>query len=368
MWWKIIITVATLVALQHILRILYIMGFHKQVYRHYPGPCRIVPGIDSGAENIALLSNGLALITSGINPVHMGFILDEKILAHRGTLFLFDFNHPENSAIELKFTGKAFDLSRFSPHGISAYEDHKSGAVTIFAVNHRSDVEVVEVFQFEQKTLTLNHRKSITDPLMRSVNDVVAVSPETFYLTNDGHATSFIGRNLETFLQLTKGNVCYYDGNELRVVVDKGFGDNGITASPDYKFVYVAQPFNMRVNVFERNTDSSLKLVQEVYLGTSPDDIFVEPGNGNLWIGCQPTLHTLLDHLKDVSVISPSQVIHVKWEDSSRLTHTYSVSEVFQDPGDFLTASTIATYHQKTKGLLIGTTTDNMAYCRVDAF
>ena len=44
-----------------------------------------------------------------------------------------------------------------------------TGVVTLFVVNHRKDkVETIEVFQFDQQTLTLNHKKSLSDPeLMR---------------------------------------------------------------------------------------------------------------------------------------------------------------------------------------------------------
>ncbi len=67
------------------------------------------------------------------------------------------------------------------------------------------------------------------------MNDVTAISSDAFYFTNDGQATSFLARNFETFLMLAKGNVIYYDGKKMRKVADKGFGDNGITLSPDNK-------------------------------------------------------------------------------------------------------------------------------------
>ncbi|XP_072026105.1 serum paraoxonase/arylesterase 2-like [Amphiura filiformis] len=368
MWKKVIITVAVLVVLQHILTVLYIMGFHKRIYQHYPGPCRIIPEIDSGSENIALLSNGLALISSGCNPVHMGFVLDNEILNHQGNIFLFDFNHPEKNATKLKLTGKDFEYARFSAHGIDVYEDKKTGAVSVFVVNHRRDHEVIEVFQFDHKSLTLHHKKSVIDPIMRSVNDVTAVSSDAFYFTNDGYSTSFLTRNLETFLMLAKGNVVYYDGKKMRKVADKGFGDNGIAVSPDNEFIYVAQPTGMIINVYERNRDATLRLVQVIDLGTAPDNIFVEPGTGDLWLGCNPVLHRLMDNFKNKTVTAPSQVLHVKWEDPTRVTHGYTLSEVFLDTGDFLSTSTIAAYHQSTKGLLIGTVVTKLAYCQINAF
>ncbi|XP_072018660.1 serum paraoxonase/arylesterase 2-like isoform X2 [Amphiura filiformis] len=366
MWKQIIITVAVVVILRHILTLGYIMGFHKQApYRHYPGPCRIIPEIDGGSEDIALLSYGLAFISSGLKTM---MVKCDEILKHQGNIFLFDFNHPEQGAIKLKLTGKDFEYATFSPHGIDAHEDKKTGVVSVFAVNHRHDQDIIEVFQFDHKSLTLQHKKSVIDPLLRSLNDVAAVSSDAFYATNDGYATSVFARQLETFMMSLKGNIVYYDGTDMRIVADKGFGDNGVTVSPDNKFLYVSQSLGMIINVYERNVDASLKLVQVIDIGTYGDNIFVEPGTGNLWIGCHPIFHKLVGHFENITVNSPSQVLHVKWEDPTRATHEYTLSEVFADTGEFLTGSTVATYHQSTKGLLIGTTTTKLAYCQVIAF
>ena len=50
------------------------------------------------------------------------------------------------------------------------YEIHLSiaDAVTLFVINHSLDLdgynEAIEVFHFDQQTLTLKHKKSISDP------------------------------------------------------------------------------------------------------------------------------------------------------------------------------------------------------------
>ena len=61
--------------------------------------------------------------------MHMGFDLDPVVLAHTGKMFLFDFTNPEQNLTELKFRGNIFDSKTFSPHGLSVYEDKKSGMV-----------------------------------------------------------------------------------------------------------------------------------------------------------------------------------------------------------------------------------------------
>ena len=66
------------------------------------------------------------------------------------------------------------------------------------------------------------------------MNNVVAMSPNSFYFTNDGSAT-YTARKIEDLLILARGNVVYYDGKTMKKVVDRGFGCNGISASPDKK-------------------------------------------------------------------------------------------------------------------------------------
>ena len=74
-------------------------------------------------------------------------------------------------------------------------------------------------------------------PLSFSPNDIVALSPNTFYFSNDAYGTSYVARNIERYLMLARGNVIYYDGKNMHKVVDKGFGCNGVAISPDKRYV-----------------------------------------------------------------------------------------------------------------------------------
>ncbi|CAJ0963187.1 unnamed protein product [Ranitomeya imitator] len=73
-----------------------------------------------GSEDIALLPNGLAFISSGLKyPGIVSFAPERP-----GEIFLLDLNDEELRPSTLRIS-KGFDLSTFSPHGISAYIDEE---------------------------------------------------------------------------------------------------------------------------------------------------------------------------------------------------------------------------------------------------
>lgn len=68
-----------------------------------------------------------------------------------------------------------------------------------------------------------------------SVNDVVAVGPDSFYATNDHYFYDFILMFLEMYLGLTWSNVVYYSPKEVKEVAAGFYSANGINISPDKK-------------------------------------------------------------------------------------------------------------------------------------
>lgn len=118
----------------------------------------------------------------------------------------------------LKFEG--FD-DTFVTHGIDVITDPDSdSAVYIFAINHVPNPEFVklkreatdkdgmaynvkksnsrvEVFHHVLGSSSVRHIRTIQDPLIRTPNDIFAVSPTSFYVTNDHYYTEGHMRMLE---------------------------------------------------------------------------------------------------------------------------------------------------------------------------
>ena len=68
------------------------------------------------------------------------------------------------------------------------------------------------------------------------INDVVAVGPESFYITNWIYSRNYILSRLEVFIaQLQWSSLLYYDEGKTRTVADGFIMANGVSISPDKK-------------------------------------------------------------------------------------------------------------------------------------
>jgi hypothetical protein len=73
--------------------------------------------------------------------------------------------------------------------------------------------------------------ESITDPLFRSLNDVVAVGRSSFYVTNDHNCDRYLPLLLilDVF-EICTGNVVYYGNSTAKIEAEGLCFPNGINA------------------------------------------------------------------------------------------------------------------------------------------
>ncbi|XP_070532140.1 serum paraoxonase/arylesterase 1-like [Ptychodera flava] len=355
------------VILTHLGRLVLVLGYFKTIHNHRPGPCRVVDGIDVGSEDITVSSDGLAFISSGIRGKN--YYSDPRLVPPflEGKISLFDFNHPENNAMELPLKGH-FDRENFHPHGISLYEDPKTGERRLFAVNHHrtTDEDRVEIFRFDDKARSLNHLKTVTGKNMYSVNDVVAIGPDAFYFTNDLYFVKNWLRELEGLSLVSWGTVGFYNNGEDRIVASGFRFSNGVNVSPDGRYLYVAQPTAGSIVVLEIKKDNSLEKKQTILVHTGVDNIEVDQQTGDLWLGCHPVLHLLIDHTKNITNPAGSHVLRVHFESKSAPYEKVDIRQVFMDDGNMVSGASSASYYDNK--LLVGTVIHKMAYCEIKAF
>ncbi|XP_038598095.1 serum paraoxonase/arylesterase 2-like isoform X2 [Tachyglossus aculeatus] len=124
-----------------------------------PG-CRLIPGIETGAEDIEILPNGLAFLSTGIRyPGIKSFAPDSP-----GAILFLDLNQEDPQPRTLDIRG-ALDKDSFNPHGISAFVD-SAGTVNLYVVNHPHLNTMLELFRFEADAQILTHIKTIQHPLL----------------------------------------------------------------------------------------------------------------------------------------------------------------------------------------------------------
>jgi arylesterase/paraoxonase len=227
----------------------------------------------------------------------------------------------------------ADNFGAFHPHGISLWKGGE-GQKRLFVVNHASlDEHNVEIFDVGTGG-ALIHIDSIAFDAMMSPNDVAAVGPREFYVTNDrGYQTGFMSQ-IEGYFGLPFASLAHFDGQTGRLALEGLVYANGVNVSGDGKTVYVAELLARRINAYDRLEGGALKKTKSFRVPTAPDNIDVAP-NGTLYVAGHSKIFEFLKHVEDESAIAPSHAISV--DPASGV-----VNDVFIDTNGVLNASSVA--------------------------
>ncbi len=309
-------------------------GELKVISPHFDGECISIPGA-VGAEDITILKNGTALISSHDRRTALAGIPEQ------GALYSYNLEDETPNLVNLT-VGLAFE---FNPHGISLFEN-SDGSYRIAVINHTGNGHLIEIFDYRNDSLI--HQQSIRDPLLISPNDLVLINASQMYVTNDHGSTSELGKTLEEYLQLKKANVVFYDGLDFSVAAEKLGYSNGINISLNGKILYVAETVGKKLTMYSRNAiTNKLTFLQSIDMHSGVDNIELDE-KGNLWIGSHPKLLTFTRHAKDADVLSPSQVFRL----TPKAENDYEIEEIYLSSGDDLSGSSVgAVFGSK---LLIG--------------
>ncbi|TNN63003.1 Serum paraoxonase/arylesterase 2 [Liparis tanakae] len=318
------------------------LASRELVQNHLPN-CVELKNLDFGAEDITILKDGLAFISTGLKYPGMPSAHASDII---GKIYTIDMKNPRMKPVELRMP-RNFDLESFNPHGISVFVDPSDDAIYLFVVNHPQHKTQIELFKYVDDR-SLEYLKTIKHELLHSVNDLVAVGVDSFYATNDHYFTHEILKGLvEPLLAQPWANVVYYSPEEVKVVSEGYYMANGINISPDKKHIYVVDLFDHNVHVLERKEDNALVSMKTVHVGSLCDNVEVEPETGDLWLGCHPNVWKLF--VPDPKAPAGSEVIKIQNIHSDKPV----VTQVYADDGHVLIGSSVAaTYGGK---LLIGT-------------
>lgn len=310
-------------------------GEFKTLKPHFNGSCQKIAGV-VGAEDITIHpQTGVAFISSS----------DRRAIFRGeptpGAIYAYDLN---SAAPALKNLTKNFARA-FHPHGISLFLN-ENNAASLFVVNHRGGDEVVEIFDYQDSTLV--PRESIRGEWMNSPNDLVAVGPRQFYVTNDHGNVSAFGKTVEEYLQLARSYVLYYDGVAFKKVAGDLQYANGINVSHDGKTVYVGACVGLKINVYDRDPASGdLAFRREIPLGTGVDNIELD-AEGNLWVAAHPQLLTFTKHAQDETKHSPSEVLKIKFAADG----DDKIEQIYLNNGDEISGSSVGAVYENR--LLIG--------------
>lgn len=229
----------------------------------------------------------------------------------------------------------------FLPHGLSLYRG-PDGVVALFVINHGSGKHAVEIFNLTPAGAPngLVHRETIESDALVSPNDLVAVGPRSFYVTNDRGTRPGLMRKAETYLRLRLTNVQYFDGEKFIESVSGVGGANGISVSADGATLYLAAGFEQKLYIYGRDKETGALTKQaEVALAGRPDNI-ERLDDGSLLVAIHPKALALRNHWND-QALSPSQLVRIKRDEGG-----YTAQTIYLNKGEAISAATVGATHQ----------------------
>jgi arylesterase/paraoxonase len=241
----------------------------------------------------------------------------------------------------LAATSALLDGPELRPHGISLFID-RAGQRHLFVINHPEDrstgAEKIERYR-EETAGAFRHVETFTSPLITRANDLVAVGDRQFYVAQD------VDRSSDEKLT----SLVYFDGKDYAVVADDIQSGGGINASADYSTLYISETNGKNIRVVSRDvSDGSITTLQNISLGTSPDNIDVA-ADGSLWVGAHSKVLALVLHFITGSK-SPTQILRIDLSESEP-----QITEMYLNDGEEISAGSCGATYGST--LLIGSIT-----------
>jgi arylesterase/paraoxonase len=335
-----VVGVAVLVVGGFVLQLLWAAGQFKTLEPHFAGGCTPVAGLPGPEDLTVHPRTGIAYISAADR---------RSVFAGgpgRGALYAYDLKVDSPRLVNLT---PAADED-FHPHGLSLYAGD-DGQDTLYAINHAGGRHTIEVYDLVG--IKLFHRETLSDPLLVTPNDLVAVDRDRLYVTNDHASAGGFARTLEDYLRRSISTVVYYDGERFVEAASGIRYPNGINVSPDGGTLFVGSTTGGSVLIFGIDPESgALEPRGEIPIGSGVDNLEVDE-EGDLWIGAHPKLLTFVQHAGDASRISPSQIIRV----SDPATDAPVVDEIFLSLGADLSGSSVGAVYRDR--LLIGAVLDD---------
>lgn len=257
-----------------------------------------------------------------------------------GELYLYSYGDPKHQSVSRIQLVDYANPSHFHPLGI----EYNAASSTLLVSNHDIEGPRIEIFTLEISSHppVARHIRTITSPLIKSPNAILALNQHEFYFTNDHH---FQARNspllskLETYAGLPLGDIVHVDmHNEasatLRTVANVPFA-NGLTLLND-SVLAVAASSSSQLRLYDIQHGGSLKLATEIWTPFLPDNLSCDQ-KGAILISGHPHPHSLeklvddrrhcledhsMDFQKCHTGSAPSWVSEWTWEGGLRTLYT----------------------------------------------
>ena len=289
----------------------------------------------AGIEDITIdQETGLAYLSSQ----------DRRTLNAVGAIYLV--NTKDSNVVFKDLTSK-FKITGFRPHGISFVKTPQNEKF-LFVISHGNSKSEIINFKVEGDSLIFLNKYSSTEII--SPNDILALSKNQFFITNDHTRKKDWLRSIGDYLKFPSGNVVYFDGEKARIVSNGIAYANGINLSPNGQQIYVTSTTTNKLYIFEPNIQSKqLEEIANFNLLFSPDNIEIKK-DGNLLIACHPKVLDFTKHALNPKKHSASAILELKIDLNK---NSLNQKTIYLNNGESISGSSVGAPFSENK-LLVG--------------
>jgi hypothetical protein len=190
------------------------------------------------------------------------------------------------------------------PVGISLVEQPNETLLYVIHSNIPADQTWVERYRVVADTLVYAD-PVLSDPLIRTPNDLVALPGGELYLSNSGFGRRKLADVFGSLFSIARGSVLHYDGANWKPLLPKALFPNGLAVDPEGRYVFLNLFSAKRMRIYDRGTKAFLP--HDVKFKGYPDNLLWEVPGETLNVAAHRSqlrtgLHTLSRRFQSPSV------------------------------------------------------------------
>ncbi|CAG8447824.1 13061_t:CDS:2 [Dentiscutata heterogama] len=360
--------------------ILVLSGYYRGPAQKYNGgKCRYLEGLKLKlCEDIKIHhASGLAYLACGDKQSSKTYswpppIDTYKNIPLRGTFYVYNIKTDKLTPLILK---NFADEEDFILHGFGIYESPiEPDNLYFFIINHKRTGSVIELFEHKINTFELNHLKTFKHDLIYSPNNVVPVSKDEFYITNDFYSQSYWKIQFEMLARLRWSNVVFHSSkaNTTEIVVDGLIVANGINVNWDYSRIFIGTSGTGELLIYERKPDSKLKMLDTINVEHLVDNVNVDPVTGEIYLAVAHNGPELFLYASGLTCLSKKPSFGViKISNNTKEDKFYGIKyakeKIFEDDGTFFHSLSVAAGDSRRKVMFWGSPfAEGVVRCELD--
>lgn len=278
---------------------LWSLNHFAQIDNRFAGSCVTVKGV-AAPRDIQIDPQTRRAFVSSFNDRMMKNERDSV----RGAILSINIDDPLEASGWRDRTGGM--PAAFKPAGLYFYQD--DAVRRLFVANRAAQsVELYDVMADG----ALVHLESFKERRLTHPNEVVAVGPRAFYVSNGPRYTNGgLFSRWVFFSRTVHGQILHFNGAAWRVAASNLKEPHGLAVEASGAVLYASETQGSALAVFARDVESGLLArVKTIGLPAAPENINIDL-SGGLWVGAFPKPLAVLAQRLGAASRSPSQIFY----------------------------------------------------------